>query len=70
VSDEAVVQTSEGKSQPVASNRPELWFLQPTKLLPGLSANQAAPGTQVQIIGKNFLLPGDKGSALGGAQIR
>jgi hypothetical protein len=63
---EAVVHTADGKSQPVILNRPELWFFQPTKLLPGLAANQASPGTKVQIVGKNFLLPGDKGTAQAG----
>lgn len=43
-------------------NRPEIWFLQPVKLQPGLHESQAAPGAQVQIIGKDFLLPGDKGT--------
>ncbi len=44
-------------------NRPELWFLQPTRLEPGLTENQAAAGAEVQIVGKDFLLPGDLGKA-------
>lgn len=50
-----------GGAKPFWLNRPELWFLQPTELRPGLDRNQAPPGMMVQIIGKNFLLPGDKG---------
>ena len=49
-------------SAPVILNRPELWFCQPTTLLPGLRKNETASGATVQIIGKNFLLPGDKGA--------
>ena len=59
---QAAVQSPAGAGQLVILNRPELWFLQPVKLAPGLSANQTPPGAQVQIIGKNFLLPGDQGS--------
>lgn len=59
---EATVQSASGASKPVILNRPELWFLQPVKLQPGLSQNQAPPGAVVQIVGKNFLLPSDKGS--------
>ena len=59
---QAVVQSPSGASQPVILNRPELWFLQPVRLEPGLSQNQAPPGAVVQVIGKTFLLPGDKGS--------
>ena len=43
-------------------NRPELWFMQPTMLQPGLDENQASPGATVQLIGKNMLLPGEKGA--------
>jgi len=43
-------------------NRPELWFLQPTTLQPGLNENQAAPGTEVQVIGKDFLLTDGRGT--------
>ena len=46
----------------VIVNRPQLWFLQPAKLLPGLTQNEAAAGATVQLIGKDFLLPDDKGS--------
>ena len=48
-------------SPPVVLNRPELWFLQSTTLQPGLKQNEASAGAEVQIIGKDFLLPGDKG---------
>ena len=41
-------------------NRPELWFLQPTALLPGLAANQAPPGGEVQLVGKNLTVRGDQ----------
>jgi hypothetical protein len=47
---------------PVVLNRPEIWFLQPTHLVPGLVENQTPPGAEVQIVGKDFLLPGDKGT--------
>ena len=47
---------------PVVLNRPQLWFLQPTRLAPGLRENQSAPGASVQIVGKDFLLPGNKGT--------
>ena len=43
-------------------NRPELWFMQPTVLQPGLDQNQAPPDCTIQVVGKNFLLPGDKGT--------
>ena len=59
---QATVQTPGGTSKPVILNRPELWFVQPTRLQPGLTANQVSPGGQVQVVGKNVLLPGDKGS--------
>ncbi len=59
---EAGVKSPAGASQAIVLNRPELWFLQPVKLQPGLSVNQAPPGAVVQVIGKNFLLPGDQGS--------
>ena len=49
-------------SAPVILNRPELWFCQLTILQPGLKKNEVSPGAAVQIIGKNFLLPGDKGA--------
>ena len=47
----------------VVFNRPELWFVQPATLQPGLHENQACAGTEVQIVGKDFLLPGEKGHA-------
>ena len=58
----AEVHTGGGASQPVWLNLPEIWFLQPVPLAPGLRQNQAAPGALVQIIGKNFLLPHDLGT--------
>ena len=58
----AQIETGGEASRPLVINRPELWFAQPTALQPGLKENQASPGSIVQIIGKNFLLPGDKGS--------
>jgi len=59
---EAVVQSASGVSKPVLLNRPELWFLQPVQLQPGLTQNQAPAGALVQIIGKDFLLPHDLGT--------
>jgi hypothetical protein len=53
-----------GNGKPFLLNRPEIWFLQPTVLQPGLNENQAPPGSTVQIVGKNFLLPGDKGAPM------
>lgn len=49
------------KSQTIYLNRPEIWFLQPKILLPGLRENQTAAGVDVQIIGKDFLLVGELG---------
>ncbi len=46
---------------PVVLNRPVTWFIQPEHLQPGLRQNQAAPGSAVQIVGKDFLLPHDQG---------
>ena len=40
-------------------NQPEIWFLQPTTLQPGLDENQVSPGAEVQVIGKNFAMRGD-----------
>ena len=54
------VQCTGGK--PFLLNRPEIWFLQPTVLQPGLDQNQAPPACTIQVVGKNFLLPGDKGT--------
>ena len=45
----------------VVLNRPQLWFLQPVRLVPGLVENQAAPGSTVQVIGKDFLVPEELG---------
>ena len=59
---QAVVHTPQGASEPVVLNRPELWFMQPVTLQPGLMENQAPPGALVQIVGKDFLLPGDLGA--------
>ena len=55
------VQVSAGgsTSAPRVLNRPELWFSQPTTLRPGLVANQVPPGSEIQVIGKNFTLRGD-----------
>lgn len=50
--------------QTLLLNRPLLWFIQPTKLLPGLSDNEVAPGTEVQVVGKDLLLPDGSGSSL------
>ncbi len=52
-------QVSGGK--PVVMNRPVAWFLQPVQLQPGLHESQAAPGSAVQIIGKDFILPNNQG---------
>jgi hypothetical protein len=49
------------RSAPCLLNLPELWFMQPTRLLPGLNENQAAPGATVQLIGKNLTLPKTQG---------
>jgi hypothetical protein len=53
------VETPAGRSPVRVLNRPEVWFLQPTTLRPGLGVNQAPPGAGIQIIGKNFTLRGD-----------
>ncbi len=58
---QATVQNGASVSTPIILNRPELWFMQPAQLKPGLTQNQAPPGALVQIIGKNFLLPHDIG---------
>ena len=50
-----------GAGKPFLLNRPEIWFMQPAVLQPGLDKNQASPGATVQLVGKNFLLPEDKG---------
>jgi hypothetical protein len=58
----AQVSAGGSKTKTVILNRPELWFLQPVKLEPGLRENQAPAGAIVQIVGKDFLLVGDQGS--------
>lgn len=60
----ATLMVGEETIPPILINRPELWFLQPTTLQPGLEQNQSAAGATVQIVGKTFLLPGDKGEPL------
>lgn len=57
------VDLGDAKTKTVVVNRPELWFLQPTVLQPGLRENQSPAGVEVQIVGKDFLLPGDLGHA-------
>jgi hypothetical protein len=52
-----------GSAPAVLLNRPLLWFIQPTRLLPGLGEDEVAAGIEVQIVGKDFLLPDDSGSA-------
>ena len=42
--------------RPRLINVPKVEWIQPTRLLPGMSANEAAPGATVQIIGRNFVL--------------
>ena len=56
------VVTGGERSAPRLLNLPELWFMQPTKLLPGLNENQAAPGATVQVVGKNLALPNLQGA--------
>ena len=59
----AQVKAGDKTSAPIIINRPEVWFAQPTELQPGLMENQAAPGSRLQLVGKDFLLPGDRGPA-------
>lgn len=47
----------------VLINRPQLWFLQPERLEPGLVQNQAPPGAKIQVVGKDILLPDQQGHA-------
>ena len=62
---QAGVYTVEVKgAKPVVLNRPKIWFLQPERLEPGLVQDQTTPGAKVQIIGKDFLLPDQKGNPL------
>ena len=51
-------------AKPLLINRPQIWFVQPEHLEPGLVQNQASPGSKIQIVGKDFLLPGKKGYPL------
>lgn len=46
---------------PIILNRPQIWFVQPEHLEPGLLQNQASPGSRIQITGKDFLLPDKQG---------
>lgn len=48
---------------PTVLNRPRLWFLQPTHLVPGCQENETPAGVGVQIIGKDFVLPGSRAAA-------
>ncbi len=41
---------------PILLGVPQVDWCQPTRLLPGLMENEAAPGSAIQIIGRNFLL--------------
>lgn len=50
-------------AKPVLINRPQLWFLQPERLEPGLVQNQAPPGARIQVVGKDILLPDQQGHA-------
>jgi hypothetical protein len=52
----AQVQGGSEKARTVFLNRPEIWFIQPKELLPGLRENQTAAGVDVQIVGKDFLI--------------
>jgi len=54
------VETPEGRSNAFYLNRPQIRFVQPTTLLPGLGRNQAAPGSTLQMIGHNLMAPGGK----------
>ena len=45
-------------------NQPLLWFIQPTRLLPGLAEDEVVAGIEVQIVGKDMLLPDDSGAAM------
>ncbi len=50
-----------GRLWPLYLNRPSVRFLQPTRLAPGLAANEAYPGATVQVIGTCFLSPTGQG---------
>jgi hypothetical protein len=43
-----------GGKTPWLLNRPDVWFVQPTTLRPGLLANQIPPETEIQIVGKHL----------------
>ena len=48
-------------AKPVIINRPQLWFMQPERLEPGLAQNQSPAGSRIQIVGKDMHLPGKEG---------
>ncbi len=50
-------------SGPRLVGQPRVDWIQPTRLQPGLGANEAAPGAALQIIGRNFGVGGDAGRA-------
>lgn len=45
-----------GGKSPWLLNRPDVWFVQPTTLRPGLLVNQIPPESEIQIVGKHFVL--------------
>ncbi len=49
---------------PYLIDRPRVDWVQSSPLLPGLGENQAAPGTAIQIIGRNFEPGGSEGTRL------
>ena len=49
-------------AKPVIINRPQLWFMQPERLEPGLAQNQSPAGSRIQIVGKDMHLPGKEGN--------
>jgi len=56
------VETAQGSSNTFYLNRPEVRFVQPTKLLPGLGRNEASPGSILQVIGLNLISPTGQGT--------
>ena len=50
--------------------RPRVDWAQATRLAPGLDANEAAPGTALQIIGRNFAGASPAGGGAGGGAVR
>ncbi|HEX8916304.1 MAG TPA: glycosyl hydrolase family 28-related protein, partial [Humisphaera sp.] len=54
------VRAGDARAEVRVLNRPEFWFLQPTTLRPGLAVNQAPPGAEVQVVGKNLTTRGDR----------